>query len=329
MKTVFKKLLSVMLVALLLVSAVPFASATEAETVDITIYEAVDGDPSNMKEVETVKDVNVESYASLDDMVNDIYDGYWKTYRYRDFQDGTAMLQITPLETVDEKEVVTIKLYRNNVTSEYETMDVYVGDNLLDAIKANGISFTYEGHTFVGWSTKMTGGEDTLINYYTTATGDMNLYADWEKITDDDDAEDEVVYDAVLKIFTNGKTSSAAKTVKLDTYSLDGKITRDEVQKVVAKYFSAADNDGLTYYGLFTTETWNKGNYDTDDAAYSVDLTADEPTYIYVMVKNVKNVVADNTNPKTGDVIAIALGTMMSSAAGAAYLFLNKKNIVK
>lgn len=334
MKTVMKKLLSVMLVALLLVSAVPFhASADENSGTTVTIFEVdLDG---NAKQIDEVAGVDVASYESVDALVAALYDGQWKDYRFKDFGDGSAMLQIWPMETPEGKTVIKLKVMKNNGTSDYTLVEMYAGDYILDAIEAAGVSYSWEGHNFMGWLTNHTanGADEAqyVVNRYTTANEDMTIWADWEEITDDDDDNNDVVYDAVLKIYVNGKTSSAAKTVNLDAYSLDGKVTRSEVELAVKKYYTAADSNGMSFYGLFTTKTWNSGNYDTEDAVSSVELDANETTYIYVMVKNAtaissgstSNSNADTSNPQTGDGIVIALAVMMTT--GGAALTLGKK----
>lgn len=333
MKTVSKKLLSLLLVAMLLVSAVPFqVFAEEATSVKIDIYEVdLDNNANFLKSVEA----DPSAYASQDDMVKDIY-GQFTKFRYKDFGDGTAMLQVWPLETPEGEQVFKLRIQHNNGTSDYNLVDIMEGDSILAAINAAGVKLTREGYKFVGWSLSHTGNVDSYINVYHTAEASMAnsdgviyVYADWEKITDDATDGDDVVYDVVLKIYTNGKTSSAAKTVSMDNYGIDGKITREEVELCVRKYYTG----NLNFYGLFTYETWNGGKYDTDDAVFSVMLDPDETNYIYVMVKNATASTsgnADPTNPKTGDYVLPAAMTMMlvSGLAAAAVYVIGKKRRV-
>lgn len=327
MKTVSKKLLSLLLVAMLLVSAVPFQAFAAEMSIDI--YE-VDLE-NNATYVKTVT-VDPDAYASQDDMVRDIYGQFTK---YRLMGDG-SMLQVWPLETPDGQQALKLRIQYNNGTSDYALVDILEGDGILAAINAAGVKVTREGYKFVGWSLSHTGNVDSYINVYHTAEtsmansdGVIYIYADWEEITDDKNDNDDVVYDVVLKIYTNGKITTAAKTVSMDNYGIDGKITREEVELCVRKYYKG----DLNFYGLFTYETWNGGKYDTDDAVYSIALDPDETNYIYVMVKNataIGNGTADPTNPKTGDYVLPAAMTMMlvSGLAAAAVYVIGKKRRV-
>jgi len=333
MKTVSKKLLSLLLVAMLLVSAIPFQAMAAGNTVTVDIYE-VDLE-NNAKLYKSVPNVDLDAYASTDEMVKAIYGSNYSKYNFKDFGDGTAMLQVWPVETPAGQQVFQLRLQHNNGTSDYTLVDVYEGSSILSAISNSGIKIFYEGHQFIGWSFGHTGMANTVVNYYHTADASMCkegsnvivLYADWTEVTDDTNDDDDVIYDVVLKIYTNGKTSSAAKTVSMDNYGIDGKITRDEVKLCVSKYFKGSN---MTYYGLFTAETWNGGKYDAEDGAYSISLDPDAPNYIYVMVKNASAVgsgTADPSNPKTGDSVLPISMTMMalSGMAAAALYFANKK----
>ena len=193
---VSKKLLSMMLVVMLLLSAVPFqAFAEEVTTVSIDVYE-VDLE-NNAKLLKTVTGVNVEGYASQDDMVKDVYGANFTKYQYRDGGDGTAMLRVWPLETPAEKQVFKLRIQHNNGTSDYSLVDIYEGDAILATIKAAGVKLSYADHDFVGYSFNHTGNAAGYINVYHTAEASMakdgviTIYADWEKITDDDDDKDE------------------------------------------------------------------------------------------------------------------------------------------
>lgn len=419
MKTVSKKLLSLLLVAMLLVSAVPFqAFAATTTYIDVwvqgsngnwtsigqfpfddvtesnlkakiaTVYTAGDFDiiqsnidgmngtvyiaptsntqPEVPEEPEVPEDggqkestsvtvyiyemneftqngieigsatIDPADYANTDAMVKAIYNGAFSKYKYRDFGDGTAQLQVWPIETPDNTQLFKLRIQHNDGTSDYTLVDIYEGASILDTINAAGVKLTYADHTFVGWSLNHTGTAETYINRYHTAEASMAnsagviyIYADWDKKTDDKNDNTDVVYDVVLKIYTNGKISSAAKTVSMDNYGIDGKITRQEVELCVKQYYKG----NLNFYGLFTAGTWNNGKYDVDDAVSSINLNPDKPNTIYVMVKNATPVgsgTADPSNPKTGDVVLPAAMTMMmvSGLAAAAVYVIGKKRRV-
>lgn len=183
-----------------------------------------------------------------------------------------------------------------------------------------------EGYVFMGW--KLNGKmitKDTVYELYDDATA----YAVW-KLESDTEGEamggnshtkDGKVY---LEIYVNGDTSAAEKKVDITSYADDNKITQAEVEKVVKKYVTAKSGYKLAYEGLFDEESWWWYTRDPEtNGKASIIVNQDGDDYIYVMVKNVKVVEADSTNPKTGDGIVIALATMMST--GGAALALGKK----
>lgn len=183
-----------------------------------------------------------------------------------------------------------------------------------------------EGYVFMGW--KLNGKmitKDTIYELYDDATA----YAVW-KLESDTEGEamnggthtkDGKVY---LEIYVNGDTSAAEKKVDITSYAADNKITQAEVEKVVKKYVTAKSGYKLAYEGLFDEESWWWYTRDPEtNGKASIVVNQDGDDYIYVMVKNVKVVAADPSNPKTGDGIVIALATMMST--GGAALALGKK----
>ncbi len=183
-----------------------------------------------------------------------------------------------------------------------------------------------EGYVFMGW--KLNGKmitKDTVYDLYDDATA----YAVWKLESDTEDepmnggahTKDGKVY---LEIYVNGDTSAPEKKVDITDYAADSKITRAEVEKVVAKYVTAKAGYKLAYEGLFNEETWWWYTRDPEtDGKDSIIVNQDGDDYVYVMVNNVKVVAADPSNPKTGDGIVIALATMMST--GGAALALGKK----
>lgn len=182
-----------------------------------------------------------------------------------------------------------------------------------------------EGYVFMGW--KLNGkmiDKDTVYELQ----GDATAYAVWKLESDTEDepmdgthTKDGKVY---LEIYINGDTSAAEKKVDITDYASDSKITQAEVEKVVKKYVTAKSGYSLAYEGLFDEETWWWYVRDPEtDGKESIVVNQDGDDYIYVMVKNVKVVEADTSNPKTGDGIAVALAAMMST--GGAALVLGKK----
>lgn len=227
----------------------------------------------------------------------------------------------------DASDYVTVVLDLNYSGSKDKYVKGLEPDDKMGVVLEKVDDPSRSGYTFEGWYWDDDYDYKVKDNEYVGGkAGDyIRIYAKWNK--------KDSTPDVMLRIYINGKTSSAAKIVDMDNYADDGKITRDEVKTVVKKYYTAADNDGLTYHGLFTTDTWDKGDYDVDDAVSSVKVDKDDDTYIYVMVKNVKvssNSAADPSNPKTGDQIFMTVTVMaVSASALALFFFLNKKRAAK
>ena len=218
-----------------------------------------------------------------------------------------------------------LTLDENRDGEEYVNYGVKVayGENIY--AKVSKYKPEREGYVFMGW--KLNGKmitEKTVYELFDDATA----YAQWKLESDTEDepmngthTKDGKVY---LEIYVNGDTSAAEKKVDITSYAADNKITQAEVETVVKKYVTPKSGYKLAYEGLFDEETWWWYTRDPEtNGKASIVVNRDGDDYIYVMVKNVKVVAADPSNPKTGDGIVIALATMMST--GGAALALGKK----
>ena len=201
-----------------------------------------------------------------------------------------------------------------------ETFTVWKGSDILDALAAAESMGYYEvptrdGYTMAGYSFDKECNND--VNRDDAINEDMTIYCEWEKSY------------ITLRVYTNGDTRYPDKTFDLSAYAKDGKITQAEVENLLDSKYSAKSGYTLAYYGLFTDKTWDNGKYDNDDAVSNVKVNAFGKTTIYVMVKNVKKAVADSSNPKTGDNIMIAVGTMaLSAAALVSIIELKKRKMI-
>ncbi len=220
-----------------------------------------------------------------------------------------------------------LTLDENRQGEEYVNYGVTVYQG--EAIYAKVSKFHPErkGYVFMGWY--LNGKKivaDTIYDLGDSATA----YAKWEKESDvpgvpNPNEKDGKVY---LEIYANGKTGDLVKRVDITSYAKDGKITREEVEKVAKKYVKAQAGKKLSFDGIFDEESWFWYTRDpeTDGAAsIEVDLWSDH--YIFVMVNNVKATTnADTTNPKTGDFMLTGALTMMAiSSISAAAVYLTGK----
>ena len=188
-----------------------------------------------------------------------------------------------------------------------------------------------DGYIFVGWKLDATGKYVDANTVYEWQ-GDVVAYAQWKLESDTEgepmggtNQQDGKVY---LEIYINGDTSTLKKRVDITSYAADNKITRAEAQAVVAKYITAKAGYTLSYEGLFDDPLWWEYKHDPEtNGKESVVVNRDGDDYVFVMVKNVKVVAGDSTNPKTGDYVLTAAMTMMavSGMAAAAVYVIGKK----
>ena len=188
-----------------------------------------------------------------------------------------------------------------------------------------------DGYIFVGWKLDATGKYITANTVYEWQ-GDVTAYAQWKLESDTEgepmggtNQQDGKVY---LEIYINGDTDTLKKRVDITSYAADNKITRAEAQAVVAKYITAKAGYTLAYEGLFDDPLWWEYKHDPEtNGKESVVVNRDGDDYVFVMVKNVKVVTGDPSNPKTGDYVLTAAMTMMavSGMAAAAVYVIGKK----
>lgn len=191
-----------------------------------------------------------------------------------------------------------------------------------------------DGYVFVGWKLDATGKYITSETIY-EFQGDTTAYAQWKLESDTEDEpmggtheKDGKVY---LEIYVNGDTENLKKRVDITSYAADDKITRAEAQAVVKKYITAKAGYTLSYDGLFDDPLWWEYKHDPEtNGKESIVVNRDGDDYVFVMVKNVKVVAGDSSNPKTGDMILPAAMTMMmvSGLAAAAVYVIGKKRRV-
>lgn len=255
---------------------------------------------------------------------------YWQgasgTLDMTNGKDYDASLVVDPIRTPGNRKLVTLKIVDNDGTSHYQTVETLAGTKILDVLSyAEEHDYfdkpTRKGYRLAGYSFDMNCSND--VNRDDVINADMTIYCEWEKTYVANK------YDVTLRVYTNGDTQYVDKVLDLEDYADDGKITRAEVESLLNKKYTAKSGYSLAYYGLFTAETWDDGDYDTDDAVSSIKVNEYGKTVIYVMVKNVKKAVADSSNPKTGDNIMIAATTLaLSAAALVSVMELKKRKMI-
>lgn len=211
-----------------------------------------------------------------------------------------------------------------------------IGSKIAEAAR-DEVKNDKKGYTFEGW--RLNGAGNILSTNtiaHTTVKTSLSYYPVYSKNgSDSDKLNSNKVY---LHIFLDNKVSPPAKDINItDGIAKDGVVTMGEVQDVVKKYYSAKNDDGIKYDGMYmATGSW-VGEFVRDDKIDRIDnideLKKDGYVHINVMVNNAKaksNSNADSSNPKTGDDIYMTVTVMgLSAAALCAVYFVSKKRAVR
>lgn len=168
---------------------------------------------------------------------------------------------------------------------------------------------TKDGYAFRGWywDSACTNMVDTSAKY--NVAGDSTVYAKW--------AVKETVK---LHIYQNGKlTGDPIKTIDVPNY-IKGDVI-DLTKFNVGNYFKP--DYKFTVKAFYNDGAWNQLKAGNKPASLT-SIEVNGWTNIYVVIdKGAANEKVDPSNPQTGDMIGVALATMMST--GGAALMLGKK----
>ena len=318
-------------------------NSSESKYGTLTVYVLQYDAHNNAKDVGTVKFSGESSYtigkALAEKCFEEVGIVNYEEYKWQG-QSGTldmtngknyeANLLVDPIRTPGNRKIVTLTINHNrgNGNDDRQTVETLAGTKILDVLSFAEQKDYFDkpsrkGYRLAGYSFDVNCSKD--INRDDVINKDMTIYCEWER----DYFAEANKYDVTLRVYTNGETRYVDKVLNLEDYAGDGKITRSEVEKLLNKKYSAKSGYYLSFYGLFTAETWDDGDYDPDDAVSTIKVNDYGKTVIYVMVKNVKKAVADSSNPKTGDNIMIAVGTLtLSAAALISIIELKKRKMI-
>ena len=318
-------------------------NSSESNYGTLTVYVLQYDAHNNAKDVGTVKFSGESSYtigkALAEECFEEVGIVNYEEYKWQG-QSGTldmtngknyeANLLVDPVYTPGNRKIVTLTINHNrgNGNDDRQTVETLAGTKILDVLSFAEQKDYFDkpsrkGYRLAGYSFDVNCSKD--INRDDVINKDMTIYCEWER----DYFAEANKYDVTLRVYTNGETRYVDKVLNLEDYAGDGKITRSEVEKLLNKKYSAKSGYYLSFYGLFTAETWDDGDYDPDDAVSTIKVNDYGKTVIYVMVKNVKKAVADSSNPKTGDNIMIAVGTLtLSAAALISIIELKKRKMI-
>lgn len=211
-----------------------------------------------------------------------------------------------------------------------------IGSKIAEAAR-DEVKNDKKGYTFEGW--RLNGAGNILSTNtiaHTTVKTSLSYYPVYSK--DGSDSDKLNSNKVKLHIFLDNRVTNPAKDIDItDGIAEDGVVTLGEVKNVVKKYYSAKNDDGIIYDGLyFATGSW-VGQFVKDEKVDRIDnineLKKDGYVHINVMVNNAKaktNSNADSSNPKTGDDIYMTVTVMgLSAAALCAVYFVSKKRAVR
>ncbi len=143
-------------------------------------------------------------------------------------------------------------------------------------------------------------------------------------------SKDAIEANVMLYVHT-AKKAAVDRVIPMPGFTAGDYVSIAHVKAAVkAKY-----TGNISYSDLYDQGEWEDLLAGLDaSGAKAIEVESNGVTNIHVIVKNATagttvTTPADSTNPKTGDMIFATVSTMVSSAAAAAYLFLNKKRFVK
>ncbi|HBJ17735.1 MAG TPA: hypothetical protein DDY81_08095 [Clostridiales bacterium] len=356
MKNTMKKLLSLVLVAMLLVCAVPFqaaAATVDTKTVKVNVY--VDDVLTTDKTitVESGKSITLDEELAKSLVKSDKEFVKWTgssdneatdvTIKYAGITDGYSLkLYVATKKAEETVKPITVKIVDdkgNAIAKQFEITPVngkysVIGDILTQRWKGDW----KDSYDFV--TAKSEGKSGTLTLATTIDAGDTLTVTLKAKSGSSDNnnnngTNNKFPYKVYLHIFKDNKIDDPAKTINItEGIALDGKVTLDEVKTVVKNYYTAKTSDGIKYDGMYLAEGNWVGNFVNDTKKYDTisdtnEMRKTREVHINVMITNANaksSEKADTTNPKTGDMILIPVIFMLvSGAAIAGVYFYDKK----
>ena len=300
MKNAMKKIMSLVLVAMILVSALPFAAAADSEMCNFWIELKLDGAVIDSQTVSvpvgtTMDEDAVKLYAE-----NHLYGEYFgEGYTYVGCYDqggkageegymgaGIAFETKKPVETEPaEPEMVNFWIELNvdgkhidsqivsvpmGTVMDEGTVKLYAEKHLYGKYFGNG--YTYKGCYDFGGKAGVDGYIGAGIKFETkpvettpNTPGTGNSYdANNGTTSTKPDSYSKFHYEVYLNIYTDTTVGTVKKTIKItDGIAADGKVTLNEVKNLVFNYYKANTSAGIQFDGLYPA----KGNWVMDYVA--------------------------------------------------------------
>ena len=157
---------------------------------------------------------------------------------------------------------------------------------------------------------------------------------------DDDTGENKFPYEVYLRIYRKSNLSSAKVVNITNGIAADGYVDMADVKNVVKQYYTAEDDDGIIYDGIYLYEGNWVGSFAYNERKYEsisdINTKRKQQTVnLVVVIDNAKSKTSssstsDSTNYKTGDDIYMTVTVMgLSLAALAGVYYISKKRAVR
>lgn len=356
MKNAMKKLMSLVLVAMILVSALPFAASAAGYDVCVDgtpigvresiSYEealAMSGIDTSVYNVTAIYKVHGEpaeipfaagQTLNINDIGNIVYIWFETEEKTTTPPPAPAPAPTAYPMSIDVDGKMVVLTDRVSITYE-EVLE-------MTGLKASDVDYiVYEGSA-------VSGTQFLDAGYVINLAGETRIFVFTEKKTTTEPTTpsapstgstgySKLSGDIILEIcMDKNQTPTKSPSIK-SSIALDGKVTLDEVKSIVKQYFNSVDTDtGIVYDGLYVKQTYagNVVEWVNDDKVSTVEGLYDAANNsklvtIRVYISNAKLASsgnADPTNPKTGDTIMMPVAVMTVSACALAVAFyLNKK----
>lgn len=300
MKTVCKKLLSLMLVAVLLVSAVPMmASAASSTPVWVVVKEGTADSSSEVTSFNTEYVANSTTISGMmvaagqyevttnfvkasykkdgkttpigaDEALPEGVDGIYVVYGPK----AAVQPPEEPTEAVVAPISITVKVNNSDnvvwtgsktpANKEYALVKdllSYVWSSDWDNAYTFHHAWVSERQTNLGQNDKVYAGETLYIALENKTTSGNG--GSGSGSGSDSGSSSKFPYSVYLHIYAKGNVATPLKSVTLDTWSCvkDGVVTLDEVKEVVKTYYTAKTSDGIGYDGFYYSTSTTKNDY--------------------------------------------------------------------
>lgn len=245
---------------------------------------------------------------------------YYAWYVYNPAKDGTSTITVTARCYIDGigtsyRDVPVLSVNLPDNTNVFDWLTANKNTTILTSVynKVDTTKYEWKDRFFYNHN-----GSEVLTAQTVFADGPKSILI---KL---DEKDNTTRANVQLYLHKSSTSADPFRILDMNGYTSGMNVTRDAAAKLVKEYYSYS-----SIGNLYTDANWNAlQRGENAYGATSIAIT-DNGTYkIHVVVSNAStksNSNADTTNPKTGDYIMIAVGTMVLAAAAVITLAEMKK----